>query len=540
MAVETAAVVEALETRGFVLRGRSDEGWLKLEGLLATADSSLPCELLLDPTFQALPRIRILTLPAGASRINPHIGSRGDLCYIAKGTVVLDIFDPVGQTLACLQKAGEVLTAVLRGELVSDLEDEFFAYWSGPPCLVDMPARQLGRQSTLLVRLGDDLVPVVTDDETPTRKKLDAMGWKVDPEHSVLTYRVRTRAKPRPLVTGAWPPANVGQLLTWQGLLDSRCRKAIEKRLLDAFGRNIKGAVVLIESPLLTYGAAVFFDRAERRRHQAASPRVRLRNCRVAPLSVTRIDDRYISQRNMPGLTTLAGKRLVIVGCGTIGGFLAETLVKAGAGFEGGELVLVDPDTLSPANLGRHRLGFPALFKNKAQALSEELLRGAPTAALRSLPVDVRAANLGHFDLLIDATGEEALGHWLSAEHGAKAPMLTVWIEGPGTAVRGLLRVSGDGACYRCLWEANRRGALTAVKEELPTSMAGQGCEGLYVPFPATASIQAATLGAEMALGWANGSVSPALRCRVLNSRFTPASPDSDPLREPGCPACGT
>ena len=82
-----------------------------------------------------------------------------------------------------------------------------------------------------------------------------------------------------------------------------------------------------------------------------------------------------MAQRNVPDMQTLSGKRLVIIGCGTIGGYLAEMLVKAGAGTAGGQLTLVDFDSLYPQNIGRHRLGFPNLFSNKATGMVEELQR---------------------------------------------------------------------------------------------------------------------------------------------------------------------
>lgn len=59
-----------------------------------------------------------------------------------------------------------------------------------------------------------------------------------------------------------------------------------------------------------------------------------------------RMDDKYVAERNVPEGPTLAGKRVALIGCGTIGGFLAELLVKAGAGLNDGDLALIDPDIL--------------------------------------------------------------------------------------------------------------------------------------------------------------------------------------------------
>lgn len=533
---QATAVLDALAQRGFEFLGPSAEGLLVLQGDLATSVGTHRCEVEIDPNFLELPSIRLLQAPTNLPRVTPHLGGGVHLCYIARGSVVLDIFDPVGQTLACIRRAEEVLDQVLQGKMVDDLEEEFYAYWSGPFCVVDMQDTRLGRQDSMLVESGGVGIAVVTDDRQRTLRKLKALQWEVG-DGAILTYRIRTHAKPRPHVTN-WPPKTVRDILQWQGLLDRRCRKKIEQRLAEASATNAKGALVLLESPLLTYGFGVFFERPARRARAPQPKRSVLHSQEAMPLSVVRIDDRYMAQRNIPSRQTLAGKRIALIGCGTIGGYLAEMLVKAGAGTSGGQLTFVDFENLFPQNLGRHRLGFHNLFRNKANELATELERAAPGVNIRALPVDVKLAQLGQLDLLIDATGEEALGHWLCSRYASSTPMLTAWIEGPGVAVRGLLRATSTGACYRCLCDANRLGQFSTVEGKLPTVLAGQGCEGLYVPFPASVAVQAASLAASMALDWANGITTPALQTRVLDANYERATEDCDPPRTAGCPAC--
>lgn len=534
-----AEVVDAFRQRGFEFVGRADDGWLKLRGPLRTSTGSHDCEIKLDPQFFELPYVRLLTLPAGLPRATPHLGSGGHLCYIAKNTVVLDIFDPVGQSLACLQRAEDVLNSVLKGELLEDLEEEFYVYWNGRFCLVDVQDQRLGRQETLVVKLGDNFTPVVTDDKARAIQKLKSLGWDVVKNYTMPTYRIRTNAKPRPH-TSSWPPATVKDILEWQGLLDPRCRKKIQARIEEARSTAAKGVLILVESPLMTYGFTVFFDKSSLQKGMHRQSRTSMFTLNVIPMSVVRIDDRYMAQRNVPRLQTLAGKRLVLVGCGTIGGYLAEMLIKAGAGTSGGQLTLVDFDHLYPQNIGRHRLGFPSLFSNKAISMAEELKRVAPGCNIRALPVDVKQAQLGEIDLLIDSTGEESLGHWLCARYIGATPMLSVWIEGPGIAIRALLHTKRTSACYRCLCESNRRGLLSTILGTMPTMMAGQGCEGLYVPFPASVSVQAASLGVEMAIAWANDAVSPSLRTKLIDTKYELSTPDCDPRRMENCPACNS
>lgn len=534
-------VIDALKDRGFEFIGKTDSGWFKLRGLLVppTLEEGCPCELYLDPQLFELPSIRLLKIPSELPAAIPHLSGDGELCYIAKGTIVLDIFDPIGQSLACLDRATEVLDQIMNKEMVGDLEEEFFAYWGGLFCMFDIQEGGMGRHNCIVAKIKERSSWFITDNVERTTMKLTSLGYEVT-DKTVLTYRVKTKAQPRPL-TNNWPPRTVQDVLNWQGVLDKRCRRKILQRIQEGEKNKANGVLIIVESPLMTYGFAVFYNRADRPLEtKLTAHQNNIYDLEVLPMTVVRIDDNYIAQRNIPTLKTLAGKKIAIVGSGTIGGYLSEMLVKAGAGTSGGKLTLVDFDSLFPQNIGRHRLGFPDLFSNKATAMVNELKRLAPGVSARALPVDVKQASLGDLDLLIDTSGEEALGHWLCSNYIPHTPMLSVWIEGTGTAVRALLKKYNSHACYRCIWHSNKKSELRSTVDPLPIILAGHGCEGLYVPFPASVSVHAASLGAEMVIDWVNGIYSPSLRTRLIDHTQQLATHDCDPLVHQDCPVCNS
>jgi hypothetical protein len=127
----------------------------------------------------------------------------------------------------------------------------------------------------------------------------------------------------------------------------------------------------------------------------------------IHPVSVYRIDDKYIAERNLPGGRTLAGLRIVLVGCGTIGGYLAEMLVKAGAGTARGQLTLVDMGSMEPNNLGRHRLG--SLHCSSARPLRcAKSCSESPQVPMSWISAATpKMQFLASWTLLIDATGEQ-------------------------------------------------------------------------------------------------------------------------------------
>ena len=287
-----ADVIEVFKQRGFEFVGKTDDGWFRLHGQLTPpqADKGCPCEVQLDPTFFDLPRIRLLDIPPELPAAVPHLGAGGGLCYLSKGTVVLDIYDPVGQSLACLQRAAVVLGQILKGGMIEDLTEEFFAYWDGWLCFVDMQGEDLGRQSCIIAQANGNSLWFITDNKDRTTKKLKSLGYQIT-DQTVLTYRIKTSAQPRPL-TSHWPPETVADILAWQSTLDPRCRRKIHARIKEGERKKANGVLIVIESLLMTYGFAVLYDRqCQVQKGKLADRRDSSYGLKAIPVSVVRIDD---------------------------------------------------------------------------------------------------------------------------------------------------------------------------------------------------------------------------------------------------------
>lgn len=513
-------------------------GWIAMAGELVTASQGVvQCEVWLDPTFERPLQLWLTGLPKALPPIVPHLGPDGYLCYAAPGTEVIDIFDPVGQTRTSLLQATEVIEQILAGKMKEDLQEEFFVYWSGVYCFHDIERRESGLVE--LLQLSDNAMYVLTDDAERSRAKFARPGRTI----AGITSRVAmitSSAAPRPLQDN-WPPKTLGEMLDWQHELDDACRRKIRDRVTAAYREGARALMIVISSEKTRYSYGFLVLDLQTNRPYDQRPidqRLPIFECPVEPIQMIRLDDKYLSERNIPGQTTFAGKRIGLIGCGTIGGFLAEMLVKAGAGVGGGELLLVDNDYLMPQNLGRHRLGFNYLFSPKSEALSDELRIIMPSVQVRGFNKDARDVSLAELDLIIDATGEESFGHWLSK--ATSCPTLYIWIEGAGVAVRSLIKQRSEQGCYRCLTQANKQGELLSVKGGVEPIFAGQGCEGLYVPFPASVSIQAAALALDTALAWIGRKPWPSLSTRLTDYSYEPATPDCSPLPYLGCPACRT
>lgn len=167
----------------------------------------------------------------------------------------------------------------------------------------------------------------------------------------------------------------------------------------------------------------------------------------------------FVISRNLTSNKTLQGKKIALIGGGTIGGYTGQGLVQIGAGSgEGGKLDIYDDDTFEPHNLGRHLLSASYLGWFKADALCNELLAQYPhkitinTCKKRFTKKDLLTVR---YDLVIDTTGSvpfsRMLRVWGRDLTRTYSPPIFIhgWNAGFGAAARVLI---DDGkVCYSCV-----------------------------------------------------------------------------------------
>lgn len=119
------------------------------------------------------------------------------------------------------------------------------------------------------------------------------------------------------------------------------------------------------------------------------------------------MDPRY--SRNLPALTeaeclTLQKKRVLVVGCGGLGGHIIDQLSRVGVGF----LRVVDGDVFEETNLNRQLLSqLPLLGFSKAKAAAEHVARVSPHISLEAVDTFLTSQNVHSLiagcDIVMDA-----------------------------------------------------------------------------------------------------------------------------------------
>jgi tRNA A37 threonylcarbamoyladenosine dehydratase len=112
----------------------------------------------------------------------------------------------------------------------------------------------------------------------------------------------------------------------------------------------------------------------------------------------------------------LQNMRICVIGCGTVGSYLSQSLVQFGAGVGRGELCFYD-EILKTGNLGRHILGVIYLGERKSNSMvhffnQQEL---APNA--KAMGEFTRKKIDKPWDIIVDATGEQGFSLMLAKLH---------------------------------------------------------------------------------------------------------------------------
>lgn len=508
-----------------------------------------------DWDFLRYPRITLLKRPAGTPKLLEHVDALGGLCYLAPGSVVLDRFEPDVAVHQCLLVAIDVLNRMAQGRTRDrDIADEFVAYWTAGQTPVAYPV------------LVDELEP---DAESAMYFLLDQPGQDrraLIARDIFAAQRIATGIEAEKVVKGAFTcflfksdklpgvpadglPATIKQFFAWVKHWDGELATAIQHQLgSDKTYLSRQGCVIAIATPAGRFGVMFLLNRMHRMGYEKTPKRYRnyLHNAggdvAILRLQMDDIGPTYIHSRNLE-YPSLAGKRLTLIGCGAIGGYLAQALVRLGAGTgKGGLLRLVDVGQLEPDNLGRHALGFPSLYQNKAVALRDELIRQFPYLQVEAQTDTPRLSDkFFATDLIIEATGEEALSSLVNASHMAHrlGPVLYVWVKGNGECVQALWSDSSKFGCFQCLRHgigSNYRKDRFPVLANPPRTQF-RGCSS-FTPYAVSAPMSAAALAADMVSDWLKDGVSPRFRTRYLETASALRVKNQDIAPMDGCPAC--
>ncbi|PJF28740.1 MAG: hypothetical protein CUN52_11940, partial [Phototrophicales bacterium] len=170
--------------------------------------------------------------------------------------------------------------------------------------------------------------------------------------------------------------------------------------------------------------------------------------------------ERLIGKDN---LTLLSQKRVGVVGLGSGGGFVAQSLAMSGVG----HFVLIDDDTLEETNLVRHVADRRYLGQPKVDAVADIIRQRNPQASVitHNGRIEQHLDALDGLDLLIVGVDGEQVKYIINQaclERDLVAIYAGVYEKGEGGDV--VIIYPYDGPCYAC-WSAAVRDEVQLINE---------------------------------------------------------------------------
>lgn len=147
--------------------------------------------------------------------------------------------------------------------------------------------------------------------------------------------------------------------------------------------------------------------------------------------------------RNPSERDALASRHVSVVGCGSFGSALADMLVRAGLG----RLTLIDPETLSIENVGRHVLTTRDVGRPKVEALAERFREINPELQVEARAEKFRDAE-GVLISCVDSRVCESLVNGVSL--AKKLPAMFVGAYGSVRAGEVQYSIPGETPCREC------------------------------------------------------------------------------------------
>jgi Prokaryotic E2 family B/ThiF family len=371
---------------GLHYRGVLDETGLKIPVVVSVND--------LD--FVTPPVIKLEDPEAGSAGQVPHVlRSDGTFCYLDGKAIVLDRYRPAETIIQCLEQADKVLRDAVRGRLDEDLVGEFGEYWSDGTVLIDLPEDFEGDAEIKLLKFEKNRETILLSNGKSRFLSLHKRNDARDPDpEGKLCPVIRVPAlsfDPKQ----SWPPKNLAELNTWLKQVAPATEGVLEKTFARSKGHT---QWICLSAPNGRFFVSAEIGKAYRTPELLKNRRANLAKTlqhiqgavKISGYVGVPVDEGYIFSRNLGDMNSLAGKKILLIGCGTVGGFLAQHLAQSGAGAAGGRLTLADNDTLKGANLGRHLLGAPYLDRNKAEACADLRCSSSSKAVARKCGADAK------------------------------------------------------------------------------------------------------------------------------------------------------
>lgn len=233
----------------------------------------------------------------------------------------------------------------------------------------------------------------------------------------------------------------------------------------------------------------------------------------LIPCYVLRCDREFLVNRGGT-LSTIFDKKILVVGCGSIGGYLINELAKIGMN----NISIVDGDILREENIYRHFMGMEYIDSYKTKAIKDYLQKNMPYLNVVSYEdyieekIESEEISLDGFDLIISTVGNHNLNRWINEYvhlNKIKTPIIYLWNEVLGIGSHAAFISINHKGCYECFfdYDGNIYDKTSYCEKGQIFAKKIMGCGTSYLPFSSTNSIATVISGIELVRSYFEGRI---------------------------------
>lgn len=436
----------------------------------------------------------------------PHIEPDGYICYIQEDNLVLDSKNPSGIINSTLESTIETINRSKDGLNHDDFLNEFESYWNKHETKRKLFSGFIHTEEVIKIRIG------ICD-------KVKALGNN-DKQIAELIYRI-TRKKLTRFDNAIYIPIKEGQVKKpppydkfWnhKDILNfvyaSTCKEKINELLGNKISKD-EYIVLGIPKPNNQKALACVVYRTKK---DKVHPLLNLdSNLVPEPVLIESIAQEVIVPRG-GGNNNLNQKKVLLVGCGSLGSQIACDIARTGIGF----INVCDYDSLKYENIYRHALGNEYVGQNKAEAIKLFIEKQMPFTNVKAFHYRVENIisnedfeNL-NYDALVITTGNPTINLYINQiikTNYTQIPVIYTWIEPYGIGGHALLTAKNNKGCYNCLYDEKLHNKASFAHYNQPSSFAKNiaGCGSLYVPFSYLDTTRTSNLAVRLLVSYLTG-----------------------------------
>lgn len=465
-----------------------------------------------------IPAIFILPVP----KMRLHIDSKGKICLTDESSLLLDVSRPAQLIIECLRLADRVLNLSPDDpEYQVELKKEFLSYWGfqehGTSIWSIFPISNCHSiQEVSLFQFGKSYILASSLAEANSFL-CDYRGLApIDESKGASQYAWVMRLKDGAAILSPFENHDWSDIIRY---IKNNSDLETRQKFWDLASKLVKKTIVWLIFVVpasdeaegdIVFGVSVAIKNAHKMPIKAS------RSKAVLQVNVVRYDYDFLLSR-CGASSSLKDKRVLLLGCGSVGGFLANNLCQMGIT----QLDILDKDTFSADNVHRHFMGFEAV-KQKATSYKSDLLRNILTE--KYVYSDIDSLNyidrtvetvilknpdrLCQYDLIISALGEPTLNLAISdllVTHQIRVPFIVCFNEPYGIGGHVITTNISNESCLRCFYTdpvcgalCSFRGSLVGANQTFKKSLSG--CSGIFVPYSTLDSQQTAIYAARKAV----------------------------------------